>query len=180
MNGPLAYRLWLEPERDKWHDGPMYLGRFGAVWTRMEEIMMESKSEGTTRRGFLATTAAAAALGTIGFNRIAQAEDTSEMITQLVRLKMQAGKEEEAIATLKVLTAAVEENEPGVLAYSAHRSQKNPSEIVFFEVYENAAASAAHGAAPHMRAMFPKFPSLFEGGMDLEKMDRVGGYTRES
>ncbi len=31
-----------------------------------------------------------------------------------------------------------------------------------------------------MQKMFPKFQELFEGGMDIERLNRVGGYTRKS
>lgn len=141
---------------------------------------MAKQTEGSTRREFMAVGAGAAAVAAIGFNRMAQAEDLSGMVTQIVKLKMQEGKEDEAIALLTELTKAVEENEPGVLAYAANRSQKNPLEITFFEVYANAAAVASHGSAPHMRAAFPKFGAVFQPGMQIEKMDRVAGYTRES
>lgn len=141
---------------------------------------MAKQTEGSTRREFIAAGAGAAAVAAIGFNRVAQAEDTSELVIQLVHMKMQEGKEEQAIALLTELTKAVEDNEPGVLAYSALRSQKDPLEIIFFEIYKDAAAAASHGAAPHMRAAFPKFGAVFQPGMSISKVDRVAGYTRAS
>lgn len=140
---------------------------------------MKEQPEGTTRREFVAATAGAAMVAAFGFNRLARAEDTA-LITQTVTFKIKPGKEEEAVAALQKLTKAVEENEPGVLAYAAHRAEKDPSKVVFFEVYANEDAVAAHRTQPHMQEMFPKFQELFEGGMQIERLDRVAGYTRKS
>lgn len=141
---------------------------------------MSQEQQGTTRREFVAATAGAAAVAALGFSRMTQAEDTPNVVTQIVTLTMKAGAEEKAIATLKELTEAVKANEPGVLVYAAHRSQKEPSKIVFVEVYKDAAALANHSKQPHMAKMFAAAKEIFEPGMDIQKMDRVGGYSRES
>jgi quinol monooxygenase YgiN len=115
-----------------------------------------------------------------GFNRLTHAEDTPGMITQTVTLTMKAGAEDKAIATLKELTEAVKANEPGVMCYIAHRSQKDPSKIIFFEVYKDEEAAANHSRQPHMAKMFASAREIFEGGMDIHKMDRVAGFSRET
>ena len=141
---------------------------------------MSDEQHGATRREFVAATAGAAMVATLGFSRMTQAEDTPSVITQIVTLTLKAGGEDQAIAALQKLTAAVKEKEPGVLCYIAHRSQKDPTKIVFFEVYKDAAAMANHSKQPHMAEMFAKSKEMFDGPMDIQKMDRVGGYTRES
>ena len=141
---------------------------------------MSDEQHGATRREFVAVTAGAAVAAAIGFNRMSEAEDILGPITQIVTLTLKAGAEEKAIATLKELTDAVKANEPGVLVYIAHRSQKDPTKIVFFEVYKDLAAAANHGKQPHMAKMFAMSKEIFEGGMDIQKMDRVAGYSRES
>jgi len=141
---------------------------------------MSDEQQGATRREFVAATAGAAMVATLGFSRMTQAEDTPSVITQSVTLTLKAGAEEKAIAVLQELTAAVKANEPGVLVYIAHRSQKDPTKIVFFEVYADAAAVANHSKQPHMAKMFAAAKDIFEGGMDIQKMDRVAGYSRES
>lgn len=141
---------------------------------------MSEQHEGATRREFVAATAGAAMLATFGFSRMTQAEDTPKVVTQVVTLTMKAGAEEKALAVLKELTEAVKAAEPGVLVYAAHRSQKEPSKIIFLEVYADDAALANHSKQPHMMKMFGAAREIFEGGMDIHKMDRVAGYTRES
>ncbi len=141
---------------------------------------MSDEQHGATRREFVAATAGAAMVATFGFSRMTQAEDTPSVITQIVTLTLKAGAEDKAIATLQELTAAVKANESGVLVYIAHRSQKDPTKIVFFEVYQDAAAVANHGKQPHMAKMFAMSREIFDGPMDIQKMDRVGGYSRES
>jgi quinol monooxygenase YgiN len=141
---------------------------------------MSDEQQGATRREFVAATAGAAVVAAIGFNRMSEAEDLLGPITQIVTLTLKAGAEEKAIATLQELTAAVKANEPGVLVYIAHRSQKDPTKIVFFEVYKDLAAAANHGKQPHMAKMFGMSKEIFDGPMDIQKMDRVSGYSRES
>lgn len=132
-----------------------------------------------SRREFVATAAGAAALtAAFGFNRIASADHHEEMITQLVRFKVQAGKEEAAAEMLSTLTKAVEEHEPGVLAYVAHFTKTDPKEVVFFEVYKNAEALAEHGKTPHLGQMRTQFMQLFEMPLDIQQLDKVGGFMR--
>jgi quinol monooxygenase YgiN len=141
---------------------------------------MSDEQHGTTRREFVAATAGAAMVATFGFSRMTQAEDTPSVVTQIVTLTLKAGAEEKAVSVLQELTAAVKANEPGVLVYIAHRSQKDPTKVVFFEVYADAAAVANHSKQPHMAKMFAAAKDIFEPGMDIQKMDRVAGYSRES
>ena len=75
---------------------------------------MSDRSEGTTRREFVAATAGAAAVATFGFNRMAQADHHMAPITQLVKFKIKEGQEDSAVELLKTMTAAVEkEGKPG-------------------------------------------------------------------
>lgn len=139
--------------------------------------------ETTTRKEFLQTAgiaAGTAAVTLLGFSRPARAQEADTgggQITQLARFGVQEGKLEEAKALLETLVRGVEENEPGVLAYVAHISEKN-GDVVFFEVYENAEALAAHGQTPHMNEMRTKFATVFSPPLDLERLDRVAGVIR--
>lgn len=137
-------------------------------------------SEETTRKEFLQTvglTAGAAAAAAIGFSRPARAENGGETIAQLARFGVQDGKVEEAKALLTTLVKAVEENEPGVLTYIAHISEKT-GDVVFYEVYENAAALTAHGQMPHMNEMRTQFATAFKPPLDLERLTPVAGVDR--
>jgi len=143
---------------------------------------MGDVTKGTTRREFVAAAAAGTAtIAAFGFTRPAlAAHHESELVTQVVTLTMREGKEDDAMTAFAELAEQVKANEPGVLAYAANRSMADPSKLIIFEVYANEDALKNHSAQPHMKAMFPKFPQLFEGGLDIQKMERVAGFTRES
>lgn len=130
-----------------------------------------------TRRNFCA---ASAGLATIGFSRLADAaeDDADQMITQIAKFKLNLEKEAEGVAALQELCAAVEKDEPGVLAYICHRSSKNPDELLFFEVYKNQDALKAHGKTPHMAKMQKSFVTLFRPPLEVTRLDRVGGFAR--
>jgi len=101
------------------------------------------------------------------------------MVALIGRFKMQPGKEDEALAELRRMTEAVEANEPGALVYLCHRSQQDPAEIVFFEVYADDQAFADHGKTAHMGALRAKFAELFDpSAVKIERLERVGGFTR--
>lgn len=130
-----------------------------------------------TRRGFCA---AGAGLTTIGFSRLASAAEgeTSAMISQLAKFKLNMEKEAEGLQALKELCTAVEENEPGVLAYICHRSVKNPDELVFFEVYKDEEAMKAHSKTAHMGKMRMAFATLFRPPLEVTRLERLGGFAR--
>jgi quinol monooxygenase YgiN len=130
-----------------------------------------------TRRGFCA---GGLGLTTIGFSRLVDAgeAETDSTITQLAKFKLNMEKEADGLQALTELCKAVEQNEPGVLAYICHRSPKNPDELVFFEVYKDEEALKAHGKTPHMGKMRAAFATLFRPPIEVTRLDRVGGFTR--
>jgi quinol monooxygenase YgiN len=138
---------------------------------------MKVSSGWLTRRHFCA---ASAGLAAIGFSRLAGAAegDTAAMITQLAKFKLNMDKEADALQALTDLCAAVEKDEPGVLAYICHRSVKNPDELVFFEVYKDEEALEAHGKTPHMGKMRMAFATLFRPPLEVTRLERVGGFAR--
>ena len=92
---------------------------------------MSKEDQGTSRRDLLKLGAGAtAAAAAIGFVRPAMAAH-HESITQIVKFKLDPEKADEAEAALKTLTKAVEDNEPGVLAYIAYRQESEPDTVVF-------------------------------------------------
>ncbi len=99
------------------------------------------------------------------------------MITIIARLKVQDGKEEEALAALREMCDAVQKNEPGALAYAAHRLQDDQSQVVFVEHYKDGDAFKAHGDTPHMQAFRGKFAQLFDvQQVKIERLEPVAGF----
>lgn len=138
---------------------------------------MSNHAGSLNRRAFCA---ASAGLAAIGFTREARADEPAAdaPITQIAKFKINMEKETEAIAALKELCKAVEENEPGVLAYICHRAVKTPEDLVFFEVYKDEAAMKAHNGTPHMAKMRTSFLELFKPPLEVTRLSRIGGFTR--
>ena len=72
------------------------------------------------------------------------------MITILFRMKMKNGKEEPALASLRMMAETVSASERDTLAYVFHRSQEDPSDVVLYEAYPGrGSAPGARPVAPH-------------------------------
>jgi len=103
------------------------------------------------------------------------------MITVIFRAKMKEGKEEEALKTMGEMAETVQANEPGALVYLVHRLQDDPSQLIVFECYADAAAFKGHAGTPHMADMRAAFAELFDTTqVKLERLERKGGYSRDS
>ncbi len=103
------------------------------------------------------------------------------MIVILARFRIRDGKESEALKAMHTMAEQVRDGEPGCLAYLCHRSFAEPSEIVWYEVYENDAALAAHGGSEHMQAFRQRLPETVDvTQIKLERLDRLDGFVRES
>lgn len=102
------------------------------------------------------------------------------MITFTARVKMVQGKEEEAMAAAETMVEAVQQEEPGALAYICHRSEETPQELVFFEVYADEVAAEVHGKTPHFTQFKKHFGTLFDAefGAKIEYLDRLAGVIR--
>ncbi len=99
------------------------------------------------------------------------------MITIIARLKIKPGNEAEKAAT--EMTAAVEANEPGALAYLMHRSPQDPTDITVFEVYADTEAFSAHGQTAHMAALQSKLAQVADlTAIKIERLERFAGFVR--
>ncbi|HUE15758.1 MAG TPA: antibiotic biosynthesis monooxygenase [Planctomycetaceae bacterium] len=138
---------------------------------------MSSAKDLLTRRTFCA---ASAGLATIGFNRLAVASEAEKekAVTQIAKIKLNLANEEKGLQALRDLCTAVEAKEPGVLIYLCHRSAKKRDELIFFEVYRDEAALAAHTKTPHFGKLLVAFGTLFRLPLEVTKLDRIGGFAR--
>ncbi len=101
------------------------------------------------------------------------------MNVAVARVTIQEGKEEEALAELQKMADAVQAQEQGALAYAVHRSLNNPSEILFFEMYADDAASQSHAQSAHMGEFSRVFAELFDAAKTkIERFERIGGFIR--
>jgi len=103
------------------------------------------------------------------------------MIVILARFRIRDGKEREALEAVRTMAERVRDGELGCLVYLCHRSFAEPSEIVWYEVYENDAALAAHGGSEHMQAFGQRLPDIVDvTQIKVERLERVDGFVRES
>jgi quinol monooxygenase YgiN len=103
------------------------------------------------------------------------------MIVIMARFRILDGKENEALKAMRTMVQAVRGGEPGCLAYVCHRSFAEPSEIVWYEVYEDEAALGAHGGSEHMQAFRQRLPDIVDlTQIKLERLERLDGFVRES
>ncbi len=141
-----------------------------------------SRKKPTRRQVLLAGTMAAGTGAMFGFSRTASAAtDESKWIHQIATFNIQEGKEDDAVKLLRKLTKAVEAKEPGTLTYIAHQEQKEPTKVVFYEVFESEAAMKAHGAQPHLNVLRKGFgDGIFKGPVEIKKLKKVGGFSRQA
>ncbi|MGA9720897.1 MAG: putative quinol monooxygenase [Candidatus Binatus sp.] len=94
-------------------------------------------------------------------------------ITVIAKLKVQPGKEAEFEAACKEMIATVRTSEPGTLAYILHKNLKDPTEFIYYEVYQDAAALEAHGKTDHMKAFGGKIGALLAGRPEIARLEEV-------
>lgn len=71
-------------------------------------------------------------------------------ITMVARIRATKGKGDALAALLTEQAGVVRRSEPGCLAYRLHRSTEDPDLFVFYEIYKDAAALAAHQGSAHI------------------------------
>jgi quinol monooxygenase YgiN len=76
--------------------------------------------------------------------------------------------EADAVADILARFAPQARQEPGVKLFLVHRSVSNPAQFLFYELFDNEAAFAAHQQTDHFKTLI-----LGEGVPRLTKRDRV-------
>jgi quinol monooxygenase YgiN len=76
--------------------------------------------------------------------------------------------EADTISDILARFAPQARQEPGTQVFMVHRSLENPSQFLFYEVFDDAAAYEAHQQTPHFKALI-----VGEGVPRLTKRERV-------
>lgn len=101
------------------------------------------------------------------------------MVTVLASFNIKPDKQAEADEALKEMGEAVQANEPGALAYAIHHDEKDPTRIVFFEMYTDRDAFKAHTGSPHFMALQGKLAQLADlSTVKIERLERFAGFVR--
>lgn len=85
------------------------------------------------------------------------------MITFIVHVRVAPGNQAAFIALMAEVVATTRAREPGVVHYALARSVDEADGFCIVEVYADAAAHAAHMAAPWVRDSLPRALALMEG-----------------
>jgi quinol monooxygenase YgiN len=97
------------------------------------------------------------------------------MITVVAKLQAVAGKEDELKAIFTEMVQNVKANEPGVVSYSLHTTDNDPTLFMFYEQYASPEAFAAHGQTGHMKAMGAKLAGVLAGRPVIERYTKITG-----
>lgn len=97
------------------------------------------------------------------------------MLTVIAKLQAVPGKEAELRAVFEEMIGKVKANEPGVVKYSLHTADNDPTLFMFYEQYESSEAFEAHGKTDHMRAMGGKLAGLLGGRPVIERYTQIAG-----
>jgi len=101
------------------------------------------------------------------------------VVTVLASFNIKPDKQAEADEALKEMGEAVQANEPGALAYAIHHDEKDPTRIVFFEMYTDRDAFKAHTGSPHFMALQGKLAQLADlSTVKIERLERFAGFVR--
>jgi quinol monooxygenase YgiN len=96
-------------------------------------------------------------------------------ITVVAKLKVKSGSEATFQSEAEKMIAHVKANEPGTSTYVLNRSQAEPTEFLFYEVYADSAALATHGSSQPMLQFFGAVGGLLDGRPEIVMYEALGG-----
>lgn len=110
-------------------------------------------------------------------------------VVLISRIKVLPGRGNELELAISEFYRKVRESEPGCLVNLMHRAAPRPARgdaggsfasasaqadtFVFYEVYADASAAAAHTKTPHFQALMAKLDALIDGKIELEFLDEL-------
>ena len=95
----------------------------------------------------------------------------------VAKLKAKSGEESKMEEALRGMVTKVEAEE-GTLIYSLHRSQKDSTQFLFYEKYQNADALKAHAETPYFKELFGVLQPLLDGAPEIEMYDEVASLNK--
>ena len=94
-------------------------------------------------------------------------------ITVIAKLKTKAGSEAQFEQAARKMIETVRAQEPGTMQYILHRSVKDPTQFVYYEVYKDQESFDAHGKTTHMREFGGAIGALLEGRPQVDVLTEV-------
>ena len=97
------------------------------------------------------------------------------MMTVIAKLKVKPGREASFEQAAQKMIAHVKAHEPGTVTYLLNRATADPTEFVFYEIYADPAAFAAHGSSEPMQQFFGAVGALLDGQAEIKMYEEIGG-----
>lgn len=94
-------------------------------------------------------------------------EAQSSKVAVHVKLNAVEGKGAELAAAFASLYDGPLDAETGTELHVVHQAKDNPDVVVFYEVYSDADALAAHSSGEALKAIFPKLAGLVAGPPEM-------------
>jgi quinol monooxygenase YgiN len=94
-------------------------------------------------------------------------------ISVVAKLKVKAGNEGKFEEAARKMINTVRTAEPGTQQYILHKSVKDPTTFVYYEVYQDQASFDAHGKTPHMKEFGGAIGALLDGRPEVEVLNEV-------
>lgn len=100
-------------------------------------------------------------------------DENRDLLTVIALLKAKPGKEDEL---RRVCESILEPSlkDPGCHTYALHQGAADPTQFVFYEVWDSQADLEAHLASPHITAGKQLLPELMDGELQIIPLTRVG------
>jgi quinol monooxygenase YgiN len=117
--------------------------------------------------------ARASSFDQIGAARATLSKENPMAITVIAKLKTKSGSEAQFEQAARKMIETVRAQEPGTTQYVLHRSVKDPTEFVYYEVYQDQASFDAHGKTPHMREFGGAIGALLEGRPQVDVLTEI-------
>lgn len=92
----------------------------------------------------------------------------------VAKLTARKGEEDNLEKALREIIPFVAKEE-GTLAYTLHRSKKDPCQFLFYEKYRDGLALKSHGETEHFKALGLKLKSLLAGPFEVEMYEEIDG-----
>lgn len=132
---------------------------------------------------FIKSSALAILLGTIAMSAPVVAREASGIryakipagaYSIVAEVRAKPGKEAELRAATLPLIGQVR-SDPKNLVYFLQEDRERPGHFVFYEVFATKDDFEAHNATPYVKDWFAKLPALAEGGVQVMRMEVLGG-----
>jgi quinol monooxygenase YgiN len=97
------------------------------------------------------------------------------MVTVIAKLKVKSGSEATFTQAAEKMIAHVKAHEPGTTTYLLNRAADEPTEFVFYEIYTDQGAFAAHSGSDAMQQFFGAVGGLLDGRPEIRMYEELGG-----